>query len=73
MRLKYVGPHDAVEVPLPGGGWKIVECFAAEEFPEDVARGLLAYGELHWKKAGLPERAAPVATKADVPVAENKE
>ena len=39
--LTYVGPYDAVNVPLPDGETITLKRFASADFPPDVAAGLL--------------------------------
>lgn len=41
MDVKYVGPHDGVEVPLPSGLVARCERGGTLSVPDDVAKGLL--------------------------------
>lgn len=41
MDVKYVGPHDGVEVPLPSGLVARCERGGTMSVPDDVAKGLL--------------------------------
>ena len=43
MKLKYIGPHGAgIDVLLPDGRVKSVAQGEADNFPDEVAKGLLA-------------------------------
>lgn len=50
MKLKYIGPHDAVEVPLPFGGFITVKNGEVKDLPDSLSEGLLEQKD-NWKKA----------------------
>ena len=41
MRLVYIGPHDRIRVPLPGGREVEADRFTEIDVPAGVANGLL--------------------------------
>ena len=49
--MKYVGPHDAVEVPLGDGSYVVVENGGTGEFDDAVAASL-AQQTNNWKPTG---------------------
>ena len=49
--MKYVGPHDAVEVPLVDGSYVVVENGGTGEFPDAVAASL-AEQVKNWEPVG---------------------
>lgn len=56
MKLTYVGPHEAVSVPLPeDGGVVTVERGKQAEFPSETAASLLDQGSDHWQKTKKQE------------------
>jgi hypothetical protein len=59
-RLKYVGPLDAVEVPLVDGSWVVVENGKVGEF-EDAVAASLAEQINNWQ----PEASKPAAAKPE--------
>lgn len=75
MYLIYIGPHEEVEVPhdlAPEGSYFAKRGGPAVDFPDDIAKGLLAQGEdsspdnpqhqPQWRKANSKE--ADAAKKA---------
>jgi hypothetical protein len=56
MNLKYVGPHNGVDVPVLATG-QIVTVMRGDsvELPDAVAEGLLEQGENHWQKTVQPK------------------
>jgi hypothetical protein len=53
MQVQYVGPHDAVDVPLPNGQTATVARGEKANITKEVAEGLLLQGEDHWKPVGV--------------------
>ena len=60
MQLTYVGPHDAVDVPLKRGGKVTVKRDESESIPSEIAESLLEQGDSHWVATKPP--AAPKAS-----------
>lgn len=55
MRLRYVGPHDGVELPLPGGSEiVVVRGEAADVTPDEYAERLLEQPS-NWELAAKPK------------------
>ncbi len=65
MKLRYIGPHDGVDVPLPGGS-AIVTVLrgAVAEFDPDHAAGLLEQ-EINWEDGHRTGHDKKKASKAD--------
>ena len=61
-RLKYVGPHDAVEVPLVDGSTVVVEKNEVGEF-DDALAASLAEQSNNWEAADGAKTAKPEAPK----------
>jgi hypothetical protein len=56
MTLRYVGPHDGVDVPVLATGQMITVMRGdTAELPDAVAKGLLEQGDEHWQKAVQPK------------------
>jgi ABC-type uncharacterized transport system YnjBCD substrate-binding protein len=56
MTLKYVGPHDGVDVPVHATGQTFTVMRGKTiELPDTVAEGLLEQGEDHWQRAVQPK------------------
>jgi hypothetical protein len=56
MKVKYIGPHDAVELPLPDGRSVVVEHGAeTPELPDDFARSLLKQ-DTNWETREKPKQ-----------------
>src|SRR5437868_817089 len=53
MELRYIGPHDAVEVPLPDGSQPEVEHGHPHDFPKEYAL-LLLEQPTNWEPATKP-------------------
>ena len=49
MKLRYVGPHDAVEVALPNGATTVVARGGEADFASEVGKSLAAQGDEHWQ------------------------
>lgn len=52
--LRYVGPIDAVEVPLEYGGHIVVARDGTAEFPDELAERLLEQAA-NWQRAAPPK------------------
>lgn len=63
MKVLYTGPHDAVTVPLPGGGSEIVEQGGVLDTTDTHAEGLLEQPE-NWQRAAAT---AGTAAKTKAP------
>lgn len=57
--MKYVGPHDAVEVPLVDGSFVVVECGKTGEFEDDVATSLAEQASNWESGAAKPPASKP--------------
>lgn len=71
MRVRYIGPHDAVVIPtgavLPTGEDEYIECVRGEavEIPERLVDGLVGQDTWEWPD-GAPVVDEPPATPAPV-------
>jgi hypothetical protein len=57
MKISYIGPHDAVVVPLPLGGEKVVQRNGVLDTSEAHAKGLLEQ-ILNWAPVAKKEKVA---------------
>lgn len=57
MKVEYVGPHAAVDVPLANGHVITVRRGESAEFPEQVAKGLLVQDTWVEPKKAAPKKA----------------
>lgn len=64
MKLTYVGPHDAVRVPLPTGGSPEVERGGDIDVPDSYAERLLEQPS-NWQRAKTKPAAAKAADKEE--------
>ena len=51
MKIKYIGSHRAVDVPLPFGGHVRCERDKTAQVPDSLGKGLLEQ-TANWKKKG---------------------
>lgn len=62
MKLIYIGPHDGIVVPLPGGRFVRASRLGTIEVPANVGDSLLRQGS-NWRK---PPKAKPAKAKKAV-------
>ena len=57
MKVEYVGPHSAVDVPLANGHVITVRCGESVDLPQQVANGLLIQDTWAEPKKAAPKKA----------------